>query len=94
MTCSAALTTVLVFSTPLATRRLFAKWGVEMGRREREREREREMREKERRREKERERDCVLSGEWRCEGLEGKVKKQEKTKKRRIIIKEIMQIFL
>tara|TARA_B110000285_G_scaffold93650_1_gene107032 strand:- start:793 stop:984 length:192 start_codon:yes stop_codon:yes gene_type:complete len=55
--------------------------------RERENERRRE-------REKERERDCVLSGEWRCEGLEGKVKKQEKTKKRRIIIKEIMQIFL
>jgi len=48
---------------------LFAKWGVEMGRqREREREREGE-------RERKRERDCVLSGEWRCEGLEGKVKK-------------------
>ena len=61
--------------------------------RENERRREREK-ERKREREKERERDCVLSGEWRCEGLEGKVKKQEKVKKRRIIIKEIMQIFL
>ena len=73
-----------------------------MGRRERERERERRRereneregererkREGERERKRERERNCVLSGEWRCEGLEGKVKKQEKTKKRRIIIKEI-----
>ena len=94
MTCSTALTTVLVMLIPLPPpTRLCAKWGVEMGRRERERQREREG-ERERRREREKERDCVLSGEWRCEGLEGKVKKQEKTKKRRIIIKEIMQIFL
>ncbi len=70
-----------------------------MGRRDRERKREGERErkregEREREGERKRERDCVLSGEWRCEGLEGKVKKQEKTKKRRIIIKEIMQIFL
>ena len=43
---------------PLPTR-LFAKWGVEMGRRERERQREKERR---REREKERERLCAKWG--------------------------------
>ena len=63
-----------------------------MGRRERERQREREG-ERERRREREKERDCVLSGEWRCEGLEGKVKKQEKLKKEGLLLRKLCKSF-